>query len=207
MLKRKISAHDERARLDEVLASLTIGIAEYARTIGVESPDDPISLDTKNLTLIRHSKGGRKDHLWEIGSGANWLGYHVATFLALHEFLLKNDRSPVARFLVLDQPSQVYFPDRWPGDPDPKKPNKVLSSEKDSDDIARVHLIFETISRCVERTHGRIQIIVIDHADEPTWSGLENIKTVQRWRGVGPNSAFIPQAWIDALDKNASRDL
>ncbi|QTI49364.1 hypothetical protein JYK04_07236 [Streptomyces nojiriensis] len=37
------------------------------------------------------------------------MGYHVATMLSLHERFYEQG-SPVPRFLILDQPSQVYSP-------------------------------------------------------------------------------------------------
>ena len=53
---------------------------------------------------------GRPDFLWEIGSGANWLSYHVASMIGLHELFLSQRGNPVPSMLILDQPSQVYFP-------------------------------------------------------------------------------------------------
>jgi hypothetical protein len=54
----------------------------------------------------------RSDFLWEIGSGANWLAYHVATTLALQKFFLTEPHHAVPGLLIYDQPSQVYFPQR-----------------------------------------------------------------------------------------------
>lgn len=44
----------------------------------------------------------------EIGSGMNWVGYHLSAYLALQDFFINNTR-PVPHFLVLDQPSQAFF--------------------------------------------------------------------------------------------------
>ena len=44
-----------------------------------------------------------------MGSGENWVGYHLIGHLALHSWFVEHAR-PVPRFLFLDQPSQVYFP-------------------------------------------------------------------------------------------------
>ena len=49
---------------------------------------------------------------WEIGSGANWLAYHIAMTLALQKFFLGEPHHSVPGLLVYDQPSQVYFPKR-----------------------------------------------------------------------------------------------
>lgn len=133
----------------------------------------------------------RKDYLWEIGSGANWMGYHISTLLALHEYFLSLNISPVPNFLVIDQPSQVYFPERWPGDLDPKNPSK-LPEEPSSDDIERVNKIFRTLSEGLSRTKNKLQLLVIEHADEITWQGIKDINLVDRWRD---GRALIPQDW------------
>lgn len=163
---------------------------KYAKILGVERPEDPVRLDIKNLTLRISAKNGREDYLWEIGSGANWMGYHVAVMLSLHEYFLSLEESPVPNFVIFDQPSQVYFPETWPGVPDPKnRPPKDISAY--SDDILRVHKIFEACQEAIRSTKNRLQVIVIDHADEITWKGIPDIHVAQRWRGT----ALIPLNW------------
>lgn len=54
----------------------------------------------------RYGTATRDDYLWEIGSGANWLAYHIATTLALQRFFLDSPHHPVPALLVYDQPSQ-----------------------------------------------------------------------------------------------------
>jgi hypothetical protein len=194
-IRSQLAQKDERARLDSALARLSNITAHYARLIGVEYPEDPVTLDVKNLTLFRRGSDGRADYLWEIGSASNWLGYHIATLLGLHELFLSQTDSPVPRFLVIDQPSQVYFPDKWPGDPDPRHGNVVVPDTPQSDDIARVHQIFNTLAEAIRRTRGALQIVVIDHADERTWAGIPEVHMVERWRGDGPRDALIPRDW------------
>nr|WP_239476272.1 DUF3732 domain-containing protein [Streptomyces sp. CS090A] len=47
--------------------------------------------------------------LLRIGSGKNHVGHHVAAHLALHQYFVANSR-PVPRFLMLDQPTRLYYP-------------------------------------------------------------------------------------------------
>ena len=61
-----------------------------------------------------------------------------------------------------------------------------------SDDIDRTRKIFETLSEGFVRTSGKLQIIVIEHADTITWDGIENINLVERWRD---GNALIPPDW------------
>ncbi|KCZ70292.1 Protein of unknown function (DUF3732) [Candidatus Methanoperedens nitroreducens] len=191
-IKVKLNPEEEKRRLGNALNYISSYISHYVKFIDVERPNDPIHLDTTNLTVqVLLKNRSRKDYLWEIGSGANWMGYHISTLLALHEYFLSLNISPVPNFLVIDQPSQVYFPERWPGDLDPKNPSK-LPEEPSSDDIERVNKIFRTLSEGLSRTKNKLQLLVIEHADEITWQGIKDINLVDRWRD---GRALIPQDW------------
>lgn len=195
-IKSKIDPFVEKQRMNNILSKVTLLIAKYAQILEVERPNDPVRIDIKNLTLKISSEKGRDDYLWEIGSGANWMGYHLATLLALHEHFLSNKYNPVPSFLIIDQPTQVYFPERWPGDPDLKRGSKIINENLSeySDDIKRVNKIFQALSKGIENTKQNLQILIIDHADSITWKGVDNIFVVERWRGV---EALIPLDWID----------
>ncbi|NJD78859.1 MAG: DUF3732 domain-containing protein [Candidatus Methanoperedens sp.] len=194
-IKAKLDPSEEKKRLSNALRYISSHLSHYVRCIGIERPDDPVHLDITNLTVqVSSINRPRTDYLWEIGSGANWMGYHISTLLALHEFFLSLNTSPVPNFLVIDQPSQVYFPERWPGDPDLKNPSRV-PEEASSDDIRRVNKIFRTLSEGLSRTKNRLQLLVIDHADEITWKGVEGINLVKRWRY---GEALIPKEWEQA---------
>lgn len=77
--------------------------------LDVEKAEDPISLEINDLT-IKVRGADRDDHMSEIGSGSNWLLYHLAMLRALHQFYQSQKHSPVPGSLVLDQPRQIYFP-------------------------------------------------------------------------------------------------
>jgi predicted nucleic acid-binding Zn-ribbon protein len=189
-LRARISSVDERKKLESNLEKISSLISAYTSTVGVESPSSRVSLDIKNLTLRVATAPGRNDYLWEIGSGANWMGYHVASMLALHEFFLSQAASPVPNHVVFDQPSQVYFPEGIPAVAIEKGAAQVV--KKTIEDIERVKRIFQTLSNSIERTKARLQIIVIDHADANTWEGVDHIHCVERWR---EGRALIPTDW------------
>jgi len=190
-IENRLSTHKAKEKQEFALSRISKYILNYAKILGVERPDDPIDLDITNLTIkILSPSNKRKDYLWEIGSGANWMAYHLATLMALHEYFISLDSNPVPQFLVLDQPSQVYFPE-WPLDPNPKYPEADPRDPK-LDDVYRTKKIFEALSEGVARTSGKLQIIVIEHADAITWKGIENISLVERWRD---GKALIPPDW------------
>ncbi|HUO08936.1 MAG TPA: DUF3732 domain-containing protein [Phycisphaerae bacterium] len=63
-------------------------------------------------------------------------------------------------------------------------------------DIAGVRRIFRALASAVERTNGRLQIIVTDHAGAITWQGLD-VNVVADWR-TGRGDFLIPDAWKKA---------
>ncbi|WP_431090333.1 DUF3732 domain-containing protein [Paenibacillus sp. 8b26] len=200
ILKEKINPQKIKANLKEALKNISSKINRYADFLGVEDADHPISLDITNLTL-RKTSGKREDFLWEIGSGANWMGYHIATMLALHEYFKGLNWNPVPHFLVIDQPSQVYFPEKIIENENTKENDENETKQIPQfkqEDVVRVEKIFTALS-----THLRLknlnkystQIIVIEHADEITWKSAEHdIHVVARWRDG--NDALIPEEWL-----------
>lgn len=178
---------------EAALDAISKAIRHYTKILGVEHFERPARIDIKNLMLVIDGPHGRRDQLWEIGSGANHMGYHIATLLALHEHFLGVSHNPVPQFLIIDQPSQAFFPEGWP----PRAAQGEKSNEAEppmpSDDIARVNSIFRALSEASIRTKNRLQIIVIDHADEITWQGVSNVTVAQRWRG---GEALIPGHWL-----------
>ncbi|WP_341282083.1 DUF3732 domain-containing protein [Paenibacillus sp. FSL H8-0537] len=189
-IKIQIDPKKLKQRLENELKRVSLSIIRYARLLGVENPEDPVLLDIVNLTL-RKKSGEREDFLWEIGSGANWMGYHIATLLALHDHFAGLDWNAVPKFLVFDQPSQVYFPDKL---------QKLSEVEYTPEDILKVQKIFTAFNNHLSlRKKNPTQIILIEHADEITWAAHKDIvHLVKRWREDDPSedNALIPQEWL-----------
>ncbi len=87
-------------------------------------------------------------------------------------------------FLVLDQPSQAFFPrDRETG-----------GDLEELTDTDREHTreLYKLVHRVVGQLEGRLQVIALDHADfEDEWFADS---VVQRWRD---GQALIPQSWYE----------
>jgi hypothetical protein len=156
-----------------------------------ERPNDPIKVDYKNLTVIVSSDDGRDDYLWEIGSGSNWLAYHIAATLAFQIFFSNTAMSSVPNFIVYDQPSQVYFPQKIAA----KEDDKELDPTLDDEDRLAVEKIFKTMASAMAMANKPVQIIVLEHADESVWGKVERVHEVCEWRGE--NQKLIPKEWID----------
>ena len=156
----------------------------------LERSDEQISLSIKDLNLVfSGGQPSRRDLLSELGSGENWMGYHLATFLALHEFLASLPNSPVAKFLVIDQPSQVYFPAQILDEH--ADGNRPGLNDKDKEATRR---IFEVLAHGISRIGESFQVIVTEHADEDIWGGIPGVTLSARWRGEG--NYLIPGDWL-----------
>jgi len=111
--------------------------------------------------------------------------------LALHEHFTAMRENPVPDFLVIDQPSQVYFPEAWPSMEETPENGK---SDR-SPDIEGVHRIFSALSAFLDAVSADFQIIVTEHAGSITWRGLPHVHVVGNWR-VGQDEFLIPAAWM-----------
>ncbi len=186
-LEREISEASVQKKVNRALDIISSNSGRLLPFLDLERPDDPIRLEIEDLT-IKVIGIDRKDYLWEIGSGSNWLSYHVAVTLGLQQFFLDLKRSPVPGFIVYDQPSQVYFPKR----------QVVTDDEEDFDpeyrdeDIEAVKKVFSVMASSVNKNDARLQIIVLDHADKDVWGQIENIHCIEEWRN---GIKLIPKNW------------
>ena len=197
-LDSEMDEDDQRARAERVHNQISTYIPKFIKSLGVAGAEGKPVLDERELNLKFERVGAnRPDFLWEIGSGENWMGYHLATLLALHGvFLAREKKNPVPTFLVIDQPSQVYFPSdtfddliaRKDSDPSPARRRRHLT------DIESTVAIFRSLARAHQKFEGRLQIIVLDHADKTAWGDIEGIEGVYDWRGG--EDFLIPSAWI-----------
>ena len=177
-----------RAKQQEALEVVEGYAAKLIPQLDGEWPEAPIKLIVKDLT-IKVTRDARDDYLWEIGSGANWLAYHVAVTLALQGMFLNERNHPVPGVLIYDQPSQVYFPTRRAM---PTNGMGDMDHKFKDEDLEAVRKVFSLFSKVVSKKQDALQIIVLDHADEDVWGELPNVKLVEEWRG----KALVPLAWI-----------
>ncbi|SOY40000.1 Complete genome; segment 15/17 [Cupriavidus taiwanensis] len=192
-----LSSVDRDTREAVADRELTKLISKFSEDFGLERRGQ-VRLDKQELTLS-FSLGDdfKKEYLWEVGSGENWMGYHIATFLAIHEYIAKPERAnlPVFNFLVIDQPSQVYFPSAATGanqlDASAKKLAELRKS-RDADFVATKR-IFEIISMGLKAAGHRCQIIVLDHADQSIWGEVADTVEVANWKEL--NAGLIPSWW------------
>ncbi len=197
VLKRDLDPGAQRDRLNAAIDTVSAKVAHYAQLLTLEHATENVRLNIRELTLQFSPLSGRTDFLWEVGSGQNWVGYHIAGLLALHEHFIRLNHSPVPRFLLVDQPSQVYFPEAWPS---MDQASAATAKGDSSADIEGVRRIFRALSHFLEAVGDQFQIIVTEHAGSITWQGIPNVHLVGNWR-ENHDEYLIPTAWTKPRGK------
>ncbi len=179
-LEEELSSEETSERLDAAFRIVGDQITRWARELNLEHSENPLEFDIKKLTILSYRDTGAIP-LSEMGSGENWVGYHLTTLLALHKWFVEKKR-PVPHFLMIDQPAQYYFP------ADVRKEADIESL--DDEDREAVRRMFQFVFKVVESLGGQFQVIITEHADlQDDWF---QAAVVQRWRG---DNKLIPKQW------------
>ncbi|MEU0567954.1 DUF3732 domain-containing protein [Nonomuraea sp. NPDC005983] len=155
-LEDELNDSEDREQLTSRLVIIGRDMTRYADELELEHSEGDVRLDLARLNVVADTERGPIP-LSRIGSAANGIGYHLATHLALHRYLVRQNR-PVPRLLILDQPTQAHYPSQV-----------SLQSgipENDSDSRA-VHRLFHLLYDVAEELAPNFQIIVCDHANLP----------------------------------------
>lgn len=113
-----------------------------------------------------HKYKGEKIKLYEMGSGANWLACHLSIFLAFLHLSCKNSKSVIPNLLMLDQPSQVYFP-RTAKKTDFEEKNEQKEYDENIVQVRKIFKVLEEeINIIYDKTNMKPQIIVLEHAND-----------------------------------------
>jgi hypothetical protein len=189
VLEEQVSANEVSQRVDTFLNLISSQMTSYATRLRLEHSTGALRLDIKNLTVVSDTESGPIP-LYRMGSGENWVGYHVLTYLALHWWFHRRNR-PVPGFVIFDQPSQAHYPAER--DQDGK-----LDPLKD-DDRTAVRDLFKLMSDACLELGESFQLIVLDHAHlDDAWF---EIGIIQEWRH---GSALIPRDWPTGGSSNLS---
>ncbi len=181
VLENELDHENTQERLKTFLNIIGRYMTEYSSNLELEHANSQLRLDIKNLTVIADTMDGPVP-LYNMGSGENWIGYHVIAHLALHKWFRQKGR-PVPGFIVFDQPSQAHYPSD-------RDNEGSLEGLRDEDQKAVLNL-FELISKVAKELEPDLQIIVLDHADlKRPW--FEDA-VVERWRN---GRKLIPDSWI-----------
>jgi hypothetical protein len=154
-------------------------MSAFAESLDLEHSGSELRLDLKKLTVVADTLDGPIP-LNRMGSGENWVGYHVLTYLALHWWFRKRDR-PVPAMLIFDQPSQAHYP--------AERDQEGSLDPLDDKDRHAVQALFEVMHRACTEIEG-LQLIVLDHAHLADEWFEKSI--VEEWRR---ERFLVPPAW------------
>jgi hypothetical protein len=179
-LEEDLSDERVRERIDSITSILGRRMTDWARELDLEHSKFPLRLDLRKLTIVADTADGPVP-MDRMGSGENWVGYHLIAHLALHEWFTKRER-PVPRFLFLDQPSQVYFP--------PEKDIDGSMAKVGEDERQAVVRMFLFVFNVVNELSPGFQVVITEHADikEDWYQGA----IIERWRG---GAKLVPEEW------------
>lgn len=180
-LQRAIDANSAEDRLTTALNLVGRDLTTYAGELGLEHGDNPLRLDLKNLTVIADTDDGPLS-LAQMGSGENWVGYHVAAHLGLHKLFRRRNR-PVPGFLMLDQPSQAHYP--------PDRDNEGRIDALTDEDQQAVRKLYNLLNEFAKTLQPDMQVIVSDHVE--LLDDWFRDAIAERWRdGI----ALVPASWL-----------
>ena len=191
VLDDELSDERVRERIESITSILGRRMTDWARELELEHSKYPLRLEIKKLTIVADTADGPVP-MDQMGSGENWVGYHLIAHLALHEWFTERGR-PVPRFLFLDQPSQVYFP--------PEKDVDGSMAMVGEDDRRAVSRMFRFVFDVVEKLSPGFQVVITEHADiNEAWY---QDAVVERWRG---GAKLIPDDWPRAGEADAHNE-
>lgn len=178
-LEEAVSADDVAQRLDTYLNIISKQMSHFAESLDLEHSGSELRLDLKKLTVVADTLDGPIP-LNRMGSGENWVGYHVLTYLALHWWFRMRKR-PVPATLILDQPSQAHYP--------AERDQDGSLDPLDDKDRHAVQALFELMHSACQEIDG-LQLIVLDHAHlTDDWF---EASIVEEWRR---GHFLVPPAW------------
>nr|WP_320013130.1 DUF3732 domain-containing protein [uncultured Desulfobulbus sp.] len=198
-LLKDVSEHQIARKKTVALKQISTTISTLLPGLDIEARyvKAPCELSITDLSLKISFESGVQYYLSEIGSGSNWIAYHIALTVALHRFFSSDDSNPVGSFVIYDQPSQVYFPRKLADEG--KEASKDGEEEVDhahdfsDEDVDAVRKIFKTIADAISEDKGRWQALILDHAPDSVWAGISNIHKVAEWRD---GEKLIPSDWL-----------
>lgn len=187
-LEDQIGDDQSNERLASILNNISAQVTLYIQKFDAEFGRYPARLNLPQLTII-FDRPERPVPMARTGGGENHLAYHLSALLALHLFAAQNKR-PIPRFLLIDQPTQVYFPsEQVYKDAD----GSVQRTEADAD-LNAVRRLFELLLKFTQEDVPGFQLIVTEHANlREQW--FQDALVEPPWTKP---PALVPEEWNQA---------
>ncbi len=179
-IENRLDPDEEREQIASRLAIVANDMTHWAERLDLEHREN-VRIDLRRLTIMTDTSTGPAP-LFRIGSAENWVGYHLISHLALHRYFI-NENRPVPHFLMLDQPTQAYYPS------DVEQEVGVPASDDDRQAVQRLYELMRDVAHDLAPS---MQIIACDHANLPDDWFQESV--VANWRD---GEKLIPESWLN----------
>jgi len=184
-LEEEIGTDDSDERLASILNNISAQVTRFIRKFEAEFQDFPARLNLPQLTII-FDRPERPVPMSRTGGGENHLAYHLSALLALHLFAAQNNR-PIPRFLLIDQPTQVYFPSEKVY----KEADGSFQKTEADADLNAVRRLFELLLKYTQDDVPGFQLIVTEHANlRDQW--FQDALVEEPWTKP---PALVPEDW------------
>ena len=180
-----LKQHDAAGRARAILADIGRKAQTRLGTLDVEADyrAAPPHFNKRYLNVEVLGRDGQYHLLGAVGSASNWVSLHLAYTSAMQEYFAsipKGKPSFIPSFVIYDQPSQVYFPQMKAND------------NYENVDKRAVMGMFGTLAQSVKDAQGKWQAIVLEHAGQDIWGGIDGVVQADEWRG---GRKLIPETW------------
>ena len=180
-IQSKLSKYDFSRDIYLYENKVKVWMDEICNNLDFEKQFLPANLSMKfdELSIIHQDTKFGKVRLSDMGSGANWLAFHLSASLAMLRIINYCKKSCIPAFLFIDQPSQVYFPTSFDeNDLDRKKVENIYFQ------------ILNSLKASKSESGYYSQVIVLDHATDLNL-GKYKFKRYLRKQWRDENSALI----------------
>ena len=159
LFEKQIDADNSQDRLISILSNISAQMVRFIDGFEAEFRKVPARLDLSKLTVV-FDRPERTVPMSRTGGGENHLAYHLSALLALHWFAAKNHQ-PIPQFLLIDQPTQVYFPSEKVY----KAADGSVEKTEEDADLTAVRRLFAFLLNYTKEEVPGFQIIVTEHAN------------------------------------------
>lgn len=185
-LAGQVGEDDYAERLASILNNISTMTSKFVERFDAESKEFPFKFDLRTVNLVV-DRPDRPVPMQRTGGDRNHMAYHLSALLALHQFAAKN-ACPIPQFLIIDQPTQVYFPSE---DVYKATDGSVLRAEESNADLVAVRQLFELLLDFTQKVVPGFQIIVTEHANlKEEWFQASLVE--QPW---SKPPALVPDDW------------
>jgi hypothetical protein len=186
-LEKRVGTDDSHDTLISILNNISAQVSRNLQAFEAEFSEFPARLDLKELTIVIDFPAGPVP-MSLTGSVENHLAQHLSALLALHLFASQNN-CPIPQFLLIDQPTQVYFPSQAAyreADRSVKQTEAVADA-----DLAAVRRLFKLLLKFTQQDAPGFQLIVTEHANlRDEW--FQDTLVEQPWTKP---PALVPDDW------------